>query len=424
MNRYQLIILFLFLLVQGAEYWLELINLRYMKKYGTRVPEGFEGAVDEPTLKKTHAYTVETSSLSLVESLFDSGLLLVFIFGGLLNLYNSWVVSLNLSFVFGGAVFFLLLTYASTVLSISFSLYGTFRIEKKYGFNTMSARLWIADLLKNLLITTVLLGALLICGLWIIRNSPDYWWLFIWGFFFIFSIFMMYISPYVIEPLFNKFTPLEVGSLEERIRVMMEKTGIRVSRVFAMDASKRSRHSNAYFSGIGKVKRIVLFDTLIQQMSEDEILGVLAHEAGHWKKKHVLKMIAVAEVLSLAVAYIAFRVLQAHFLDGIFSIQDPTFFSSIVILGFLFSIVSPPFTPLFSYFSRRHENEADSFAAELTANAESLATALIKLSKENLSNLHPHPLYAKIYYSHPPVVERVKRLREAGMTGRNLASKE
>jgi STE24 endopeptidase len=411
MNRYQLIILFLFLLVQGAEYWLELINLRHMKKYGNRVPSGFEGAIDEPTLKKTHAYTVESSSLSIVESLFDSGLLLVFIFGGLLNFYNSWVVSLGLSFVVGGAAFFLLLTYASTILSIPFSLYGTFKIERKYGFNTMNARLWVTDLLKNLIITTVFLGAVSVCGFWIIRKSPAYWWLFIWSFFFVFSIFMMYISPYVIEPLFNKFTPLEGGSLEERIRATMERAGIRVSRVFKMDASKRSRHSNAYFSGIGKVKRIVLYDTLIQQMSEDEVLAVLAHEAGHWKKKHVLKMIAVAEVISLVVVYIAFRVLQTHFLDGIFSIQNPTFFSSVVLLGFLFSIVSPPFTPLFSYFSRRHENEADRFAAEITANAESLATALIKLSKENLSNLHPHPLYAKIYYSHPPVVERVKRLR-------------
>jgi STE24 endopeptidase len=411
MNHYQLIILVLYILVQGAGYWLEIINLRYMKKYGNRVPEGFEDAVDEPTLKKTHAYTVETSTLSIVESLFDSGIFLLFLFGGLLNFYNSWVSSLGLSFVYAGAAFFLLLTHASTILSVPFGLYGTFRIERKYGFNTMTLKLWIVDLLKNLLITTILLGAVSICGLWIIRKSPDYWWLFIWGFFFVFSIFMMYISPYVLEPLFNKFTPLEGGSLEERIRAMMERTGIRVSRVFKMDASKRSRHSNAYFSGIGKVKRIVLYDTLIRQMSEDEILAVLAHEAGHWKKKHVLKMIAVAEVLSLVGAYIAFRVLRADFLDGIFSIQHPTFFSSLVILGFLFGIVSPPFTPLFSYFSRRHENEADRFAAELTANPGSLASALIKLSKENLSNLHPHPLYAKIYYSHPPVVERVKRLR-------------
>jgi STE24 endopeptidase len=411
MNSYELLILFLFLLVKGAEYCLELINLRYMKKYGTRVPAGFEEAVDEPTLKKTHAYTVESSSLSIVESLFDSGLFLVFIFGGLLNFYNSWFVSLGLSFVFGGAVFFLLLTYASTILSVPFSLYGTFKIERKYGFNTMNARLWVTDLLKNLIITTVLLGAVSMCGFWIIRKSPAYWWLFVWGFFFIFSFFMMYVSPYVIEPLFNKFTPLEGASLEERIRAMMERAGIRVSRVFKMDASKRSRHSNAYFSGIGKVKRIVLYDTLIQQMNEDEVLAVLAHEAGHWKKKHVFKMIAAAEVLSLAVAYIAFRVLQTHFLDGIFSVQNPTFFSSVVLLGFLFSIVSPPFTPLLSYFSRRHENEADRFAAELTRRPESLATALIKLSKENLSNLHPHPLYAKIYYSHPPVVERVRKLR-------------
>jgi STE24 endopeptidase len=411
MNKYQVIILFLYVLLQGVEYWLEFLNIRHMKRYGMEVPPGFEGYIDEQTLRKSHAYTVETTSLSFVESIFGSALLLVFLFGGLLNIYNSWIAALNLAFVLKGAVFFLILTYASTVLSIPFSLYGTFVIEKKYGFNTMTAGLWIADFMKNLVLSTVLLGGVILCGLWIIGRSPGYWWLFLWGFFFLFSIFMMYISPYVIEPFFNKFTPLEGDTLEEKIKALMGRAGIKVSRVFKMDASKRSRHSNAYFSGIGKVKRIVLFDTLIRQMSEDEILAVLAHEAGHWKKKHVLKMIIVAEVLSLVGAYLAFRVLQTGFLDAIFNIRDATFFSKVVILGFLFSIISMPFAPLFNYLSRRHENEADRFASELTANPEGLATSLIKLSKENLSNLHPHPLYAKIHYSHPPVVERVGRLR-------------
>ncbi len=414
MNKYQIIILCLYVLFQGAEYWLEFLNIGHMKRYGMNVPAGFEGYIDEPTLRKSHAYTVATTSLSFAEAIFGSAVLLIFIFGGLLDIYNSWLASLNLAFVLKGAVFFLLLSLASTIVSIPFSLYGTFVIERKYGFNTMTAGLWIADFLKNLILSALLLGAVIICGLWIIQKSPGYWWLFLWGFFFVFSIFMMYISPYVIEPLFNKFTPLEGDTLEEKIKALMGRAGIRVSRVFRMDASKRSRHSNAYFSGIGKVKRIVLFDTLIQQMSEEEILAVLAHEAGHWKKKHVLKMIVVAEVLSLIGAYLAFRILQAGFLDAVFNIRDATFFSRVVILAFLFGIISTPFAPLFSYLSRRHENEADRFAAELTSNPESLATSLIKLSKENLSNLHPHPLYAKIYYSHPPVVERVGRLRGEG----------
>ena len=193
----------------------------------------------------------------------------------------------------------------------------------------------------------------------------------------------------------------------------MEKAGIKVSMVFKIDASKRSHHTNAYFTGIGKVKRIVLFDTLLNKMTQSEVLAVLGHEVGHWKKKHILKRIVFIELMAFIGSYISFRVLKADFLADIFGIQDVTFFAKLVILGFLFSIISFPFIPLSSYFSRKHEYEADRFAAALTSDPESMATSLIKLSKDNLSNLHPHPLYAKFYYSHPPVVERVNKLREA-----------
>jgi STE24 endopeptidase len=411
MIEYRIILLAAFLAVQGFDYWLKFVNLRHMKKYGMDVPQGFEGYIDEQTLKKTYEYAVETNSLSVKESLFSSVLLLIFLFGGLLDLYNAWVNSLGLHFILSGIIFFLVLSYLTTLLSLPFSLYSTFRIENRYGFNTMTLKLWIMDLLKSTALSTVLLGLALSAGFWIIRKSPDYWWVFIWGFFFMFSLFMMYISPYLIEPLFNKFTPLEGHELEDRIRDLMDRAGIRVSRVFKIDASRRSRHTNAYFSGIGKVKRIVLYDTLLDLMDDNEVLAVLAHEAGHWKKKHVLKMISVTETMALAVAYISFRLLKIDFLSGIFNIQGASFFAKIVVLGFIFSIVSFPVTPVFSYFSRKHENEADRFAVDLTSTPEWLATALTKLSKDNLSNLHPHPLYAKIYYSHPPVVERVRGLR-------------
>jgi STE24 endopeptidase len=411
MNKYEIILLICYLLVQGIEYWLKFLNLRHMKRYGMKVPPGFEGYIDEPTLKKTISYTIESSTLAFIESLLGVVALLIFLFGGLLNIYNSWISSLGIPFVPAGVLFFLLLGYASSALSIPFSLYDTFRIENKYGFNTMTLKLWIVDLLKSLVLSTLLMGAVLAGGLWIVQKSPEYWWLFAWGFILVVSLFMMYLSPYVIEPLFNKFSPLKVEGLEERIRELMKKAGIRVSRVFTMDASKRSRHSNAYFSGIGRVKRIVLFDTLLQMATQEEVLGVLAHEAGHWKKKHVFKMIAVVEILSLAGMYVSFRLLQTGFIGSLFDIRNATFFAKLVVLGFLFGIVSFPFTPLFSYLSRRHEDEADRFAVGLTSDPEGLATSLIKLSRENLSNLHPHPLYAKIYYSHPPVVERIRKIR-------------
>ena len=411
MQRYQFLILLGYLLVEGFQYWLKYMNLRHLKIYGLNVPQGFEGQIDEYVLKKTHAYTLEHNRLSLMESLFGNVLLMVFIFGGLLNAYNSWVVSLKLPFVLTGLFFFLLLGYASSVLSLPFGIYSTFKIENKYGFNTMTVKLWITDLIKSTLISTILMSLILSVSFWIIQASPDYWWLFVWGFFLVFSLFMMFISPYVIEPLFNKFTPLEGDGLEEKIRVLMEKAGIKVSRVFKIDASKRSHHTNAYFTGIGKVKRIVLFDTLLNKMTQSEVLAVLSHEVGHWKKKHILKRIVFVELISFAGAYAAFRLLKTDYLAWLFQIQDVTFFSKILVLGFLFSIISFPFVPLSSYFSRKHEYEADRFASALTSDPESLATSLIKLSKDNLANLHPHPLYAKFYYSHPPVVERVAKLR-------------
>jgi STE24 endopeptidase len=406
------VILVSYILVQCAGYWLDYINIRHMKAKGFFVPQGFENYLDEALLKKTHAYTIEHNTFALVESVFSNSITLVFLYVGLLSIYTSWISSLSASFILQGMFFFLILSYASSLLSIPFSLYKTFKIENRYGFNTMTLKLWITDFIKSTVISTVLIGIVLVCGLWIIQKSPDLWWFYVWTFFFVFSIFMMYISPYLIEPLFNKFTPLEGDTLEEKIKAMMEKTGIRVSRVFKIDASKRSHHTNAYFTGIGRTKRIVLYDTLLNKMDEDEVLAVLAHEGGHWKKKHVLKMLIVFEALSLAGAYITFRVLKSGILAEIFSIKGNTFFAELVILSVVFSIISFPFTPLFSAFSRRHEREADRFAVDLAPNPGSLATSLIKLSKDNLSNLHPHPLYAAFHYSHPPVVERVRKIYE------------
>jgi len=409
-------ILIAYIAVQCIGYWLDYINIKHMKEKGLAIPDGFEGYIDKALLKKTHAYTIEHNTTGLIESVFGNVVTIVFIYGGLLGIYSFWTETISSSFIMHGLVFFLLMSYASSVLSIPFNLYSTFKIENKYGFNTMTPKLWIIDLIKSTLISTVLMGILITCGLLIVKNSPDLWWLYIWAFFFVFSIFMMYISPYVIEPLFNKFTPLEGTDLEDRIKVMMAKTGIKISLVFKIDASKRSHHTNAYFTGIGKTKRIVLYDTLLNKMDEDEVLAVLAHEAGHWKKKHVLKMIVVFEALSLVAAYIAFKVLRSSIFGEIFAFQGNSFFAELMVLSFVFSIVSFPFSPLFSAFSRRHEREADRFAVELSPKPDALATSLIKLSKDNLSNLHPHPLYAAFHYSHPPVVERVKSIREMAGT--------
>ncbi len=410
MQKYILLLFFSYLLVQGLEYWLKIINLRHTKKHGMNIPAMFKGYIDESLLKKIHAYTVEKSFFSFFKSLFGNAVLLIFLFGGLLNIYNAWISSLNLSFIYSGLLFFLLISYGSTFLSIPFSLYDTFKIENKYGFNTTTIRLWVTDFLKSLLISTILISIMVSVALLLIQSSPHFWWIWIWVFYLIFSLFIMYISPYVIEPLFNKFTPIEDESLAHKIKELLQRVGIQVSKVFKMDASKRSRHTNAYFSGFGKVKRIILYDTLLEKMDQDELLAVLSHEAGHWKKKHILKLIVVSEITSLAAIYISFRILQTDILTSIFHIEPHTLFAKIVILGFVGTIVSFFFIPLGNYISRRFEMEADRFSCELMGNKESISSALIKLSKDNLSNLHPHPLYAAFYYSHPPIVDRIESI--------------
>jgi STE24 endopeptidase len=383
-----------------------------MKGSGLKIPGEFKMEIDESLLKKMQEYEAEKTRFSFVSSIFGNVTTILFLFGGLLNFYNAWIASLHLSFILTGVLFILLLTFADTFLSLPFSLYGTFKLENKYGFNTMTLRMWLTDLFKSLLLSTVIMGILIAVGLWLVQLSPHYWWLWVWVFVLIYSLFMMYISPYVIEPLFNRFTPIGEPDLEEKIRNLMQKANIKVSRVFKMDASARSRHTNAYFSGIGSVKRIVLYDTLIDKMDHEEILSVLAHEAGHWKKRHVLKMLVAMEVLSLIGIYVSFRLLQTDFLANLFLIEQATFFAKIVILGFIGGIALFPLTPLSNYISRRFEKEADRFAYELSANREAMASALIKLSKDNLSNLYPHPLYAAFYYSHPPVVQRVMEIRK------------
>src|SRR6185369_3595794 len=260
-----------FTAITAFTYWLRHINLQHLKQHGYKVPEGFEGAVDGEKLRTSSAYTFDSSRLGLWDSLFDNIVLIIFLFGGLIATYDHFVSSLSTSPLFAAILFFLLLGWASTLLGIPFDLYGTFRIEARYGFNTTTPRIWITDFLKSQGIGAVLLIFLIGVVFRLIGWSPQRWWLWVWGFMALFSLFMMFISPYVIEPLFNKYEPVTEEGLEDDIRIMMEKAGLKVGKVQQMDASKRSRHSNAYFTGIGRVKRIVLYDTLIKQMSHAEI---------------------------------------------------------------------------------------------------------------------------------------------------------
>ena len=406
-------VLALWLVTVAVGLWLRYLNLRHLRTHGGEVPAGFETAVDSVDLARATEYTLARSRFGLFHSLWDDVLLLVFFFGGVLPVYDGWLAGPTDSFIGAGVLFALGLLLAQSLLAIPFDLWHTFRLEARFGFNTTTLRLWCTDSLKSLLISALLLGLLVAAALGLVQASPARWWLWVWGLLAATSVFLLLVSPYLIEPLFFKFEPLQRQDLEDEVRALLARAGLRVSKVLQVDASRRSRHSNAYFTGIGRVKRIVLFDTLLEQMDDGEVLAILAHELGHWKKGHLAKRLLQTELLMLVACWGAHALLAAGVLPGLLGLSAASFYAQVLILAFVAGIVFFPLQPLFAWLSRRHEWQADRFAASLTDNPQSLASALVKLSKENLSNLHPHPWHSAWHDSHPPVARRVARLQHS-----------
>ncbi|RYZ05091.1 MAG: M48 family peptidase [Myxococcales bacterium] len=397
--------------VVAARLGLSWLNLRHLTRRGHEVPAELRGEVDAEKLRKMSDYTAERARFGLVHAVASALVTGAFLFGGGLGAYDRWVQSLSGSFVGSGVLFVVGLLVAGAVLEVPFQLYGDFRIEQRHGFNRQTAGLWWSDWLKSTALSLVLTGLLAAGALALVRAAPGTWWLWVTALVAGVGLLMNFLSPYVIEPLFNKMEPLEVSGLSEGIRAMTEKAGVHLGRVLKVDASRRSSHSNAYFTGLGRVKRVVLFDTLLSQMSHAQILAVLAHELGHWKKHHVLVRMLVMLALLVGAAYLAFTLVPSPAVPGLVGLSAASFPSRVVVLMVAASSLSFPLTPLFSAWSRRDEREADRFAVDLHGHAGDLADALAKLGTENLSNLHPHPLYAKFYYSHPPLVERIGTLR-------------
>ena len=391
---------------------LDSLNLRSMRRGDHRAPPEFEGVLDGALLERMQRYLVEKTRFDMALSAFSGFVVLLFLFCGLLDGYNSWIASMAHPFVISGWLFFLLLYLAWELLTVPFSLYFIFRIEGRYGFNTMTLRLWLIDFLKGTTLSLVLLSLAVLAGLLLVQWSPRLWWFWVWCFFLVFTVFITYLAPSVIEPLFNTFTPLAEGPLRERIISLARRAGITVGKVLKMDESKRSSHTNAYFTGLGRTKRIILFDTLLASMTADQVLAVLAHEMGHWKGRHLLKGLALTETGSLLLLFCGYQALRGRLLDDLFSIRVDTFFAKAIIAAFLAAICSFLLKPVMNGFTRRLEREADRFACDLEGRGETMIEVLVKLSKDNLSNLWPHPLYALFNYSHPPVLQRISAIRE------------
>lgn len=400
-----------FALVAVARLGLSWLNLRHLQREGHRVPAELAGEVDAERLTRISAYTAARGRLGLVRSVLSASVMAGFLFAGGLGGYDRWVASVAHSFVANGVLFMAGLLLVSTLLAVPFQLYSDFRLEARYGFNRQSPALWWSDWLKSTVLSLLLSLALSAAALALVQAAPHSWWIWVSGLVSAVSLLMTVLSPYLIEPLFYKMTPLTEAGLQDGIRSLTERAGVHLSRVLKVDASRRSSHSNAYFTGLGRQKRVVLFDTLLAQMSQPQILAVLAHELGHWKKQHVLTRMLVMQVLLVVSAYLVYWVSPSAALPQLLGLESASFPARVVILGAMASLLLFPLTPLFTAWSRHDEREADRFAIDLHGSPLDLAGALAKLGTENLSNLHPHPLYAKFYYTHPPVAERIAGLR-------------
>jgi STE24 endopeptidase len=399
----------------GLKYWLAFRQIRHVTANANAVPAQFADRVSLDAHRRAAAYTVERTRLGLFETAAGALVLVAAtLLGGL-----DWIVARLAGLGTGDFVLQMLVVtvvlLAISALDLPFSWYRQFRIEQKFGFNRMTLGLWIADLAKSLVLTALLGLPLLAAVLWLMGSAGDLWWLHAWLLWVAFNALVLVLYPTLIAPLFNKFEPLKDGRLAERITALLARTGFSSKGVFVMDGSRRSAHGNAYFTGLGRAKRIVFFDTLVERLQPSEIEAVLAHELGHFKLKHIAKRLAFSFVASLAfLALLGWLITQPWFYTGLGVTPSLTGSNHGVALV-LFALVLPVFTfvfaPIASLLSRRHEFEADAFAAR-HASAGDLVSALVKLYQDNASTLTPDPLHSAFYDSHPPASIRIQRLAQ------------
>ena len=417
-NGYLIAYICIYLAVVSMKMIIERINATYLVNYGKTVPAAFQSIIDEPKLKEIIRYTTDNIRFKLVQKSVVKSLFLFIVISGILPWFVNCLTGIN--FILAGLIFFFVIGFAGILSDLPFDYYHTFVIEERHGFNTKTVKIWILDLIKSLLVAIVLVGFLLFALFLILQCTGKNWWIWAWSFFLCFQLLMAVIYPSVIEPFFNKFTPIETSDLKTGIEQLVNQEGFRVDGVYQMDATRRTRHTNAYFSGIGKAKRIVLFDSLVQSHSREEILSILAHEIGHMKKKHIKKQLAIAAVVSLLLFFAASKLMTSRVMYESFGFSNTPYYVGLFLVGILWEPVSFFLSPIGMAISRRFEKEADVYAIGVLKHAKPLAGALKKMAKENLSNLRPHPLYVFFNYSHPPLLERIEFIEAIERQGNRI----
>jgi STE24 endopeptidase len=425
-SQFTLVFIALIALNVALRMWLDTRQIFHVHAHRDRVPAQFAGRIEPAAHRKAADYTIVRTRLSTVEDLIGTVITILLTLGGGLALLFQYASSLTTQPILRDLA--LLVGYAviTGIASMPLALYRTFVVEARFGFNKMTWKLWVADLLKGIALGAVLGLPLAALVLWLMQSAGSLWWLYAWLAWSAFQLLMLWLFPTVIAPLFNKFTPLEDGPIKERIENLLSRCGFRSKGVFVMDGSKRSSHGNAYFTGFGAAKRIVFFDTLLKTLEPQEVEAVLAHELGHFKRRHIVKRIVWMFAASLLFLWVLSLLMnQPWFYAGL---GVPAVASAVAspadaqaggavsngLALLLFSIVAPlvtfPLSPLLSAYSRKHEFEADAYAAE-QASAGDLVRSLVKMYEDNASTLTPDPVHSAFYDSHPPAAVRIARLQ-------------
>jgi STE24 endopeptidase len=396
--------------------WLNARQVRHVAQHRGEVPKAFANQISLNDHQKAADYTLAKAKVGQIDLLIDAAVLVGWTLMGGLSALNATILSYLSPGLWQQVVLVLAFTLVGGLLNLPLSLYQTFVLEQKFGFNKMTWKLWLSDSLKGLVLGLVLGVPLIAMVLWLMQAGGVYWWFWTWCALVFWQLFLMAIAPNVIMPMFNKFTPLEDEALKTRVNALMQRAGFTAKGFFVMDGSKRSAHSNAFFTGFGASKRVVFFDTLLKQLTPSEMEAVLAHELGHFKHRHIFKMMATSFVMTLlGLALLGFASQQIWFYTGLGVMPNLTGGNEAVAL-LLFMLVVPVFTfllaPVSSWRSRVQEYEADAYAVSQTPAAD-LSSALLKLYQDNASTLTPDPWYVKFYYSHPPASLRLARMQHA-----------
>lgn len=387
---------------------IELLNLKNLK---LKVPPEFQDVYDTEKFNQAQQYNRENTVFGIIVSTVETILLILFIVLGGFNLIDKFARSFNFNEIITGIIFIYSIIFLVGLFKLPVSIYSTFHIEQKYGFNRTSVKTFILDNLKSLALIIIIGVPVLSVVLLFFNYTGNFAWLYIWGFISLFQIAMLYIAPNIIMPLFNKFIPLEEGELKYSIENYARNQNFKIKGIFKMDGSKRSSKSNAFFTGIGNSIRIVLFDTLIEKHSTSELLTVLAHEMGHFKLKHIYKQLAISILETGLLLFILSFFLKNPQLFDAFKMDHLSIYGSLVFFGFLYSPISEFLGIASNYISRRFEFQADHYSVKTTQEPQSFINALKKLGADNLSNPNPHPLKVFIEYCHPPILARIRNVK-------------